>query len=283
MTNPISILKRKASETAAFLRARIGAPPETGLLTGTGLGEAAAALQVSAAFDYKDIPHFPIATAPSHAGRLVFGTLHGCPVMVMQGRFHLYEGYSPAEVTFPIRVMQEIGVRRLVATNAAGGLNLAFRPGDIMLIRDHINLTGANPLVGPNADGWGVRFPDMTCAYDRDLIARAEQTAAQAGIRLRQGVYVGLRGPCLETPAETRFLKAIGAEAVGFSTVQEVIAAVHAGMKVLGISVITNVNDPDHPAPATLEEIIAVARHAAPDLEQLLCGVLEHLSHDDRS
>jgi len=283
MTNPSPILKRKASETAAFLRARIGAPPETGLLTGTGLGEAAAALQVSAAFDYKDIPHFPVPTVPSHAGRLVFGTMRGHPVMVMQGRFHLYEGYTPAEVTFPIRVMQEIGVRRLVATNAAGGLNPAFRPGDIMLIRDHINLTGANPLVGPNADSWGVRFPDMTCAYDRDLIARAEQAAAQAGIRLRQGVYVGLKGPCLETPAETRFLKAIGAEAVGFSTVQEVIAAVHAGMKVLGISIITNVNDPDHPAPATLEEIIAVARRAAPDLARLLGGVLEHLSHDDRS
>ena len=270
-----------ASETAAFLRTRIGAPPETGLLTGTGLGEAAAALQVSAAFDYKDIPHFPIATVPSHAGRLVFGKMRGRPVMVMQGRFHLYEGYTPAEVTFPIRVMQEIGVRRLVATNAAGGLNPAFRPGDIMLIRDHINLTGANPLVGPNADGWGVRFPDMTQAYDRDLIARAEQAAARAGITVRQGVYVGLKGPSLETPAETRFLKAIGAEAVGFSTVQEVIAAVHAGMQVLGISIITNVNDPDHPAPATLEEIIAVAHRTAPDLEQLLCGVLEHLSHDD--
>ncbi len=283
MTNHSPRLKRQASETAAFLRARIGAAPETGLLTGTGLGEAVAALQVSAAFDYKDIPHFPVSTVPSHAGRLVFGTIHGRVVMVLQGRFHLYEGYTPAEVTFPIRVMQELGVRRLVATNAAGGLNPAFRPGDIMLIRDHINLTGTNPLVGPNADTWGVRFPDMTSAYDRDLIACAEQAAARAGIRLRQGVYVGLRGPCLETPAETRFLKAIGAEAVGFSTVQEVIAAVHAGMQVLGISIITNVNDPDHPAPATLEEIIAVARRAAPDLEQLLCGIFEHLPYDDHS
>jgi purine-nucleoside phosphorylase len=276
-------LEGRASETAAFLRARIGAAPETGLLTGTGLGDAVAALQVSAAFDYKDIPHFPVPTAPSHAGRLVFGTVHGRAVMVLQGRFHLYEGYTPAEVTFPIRVMQELGVRRLVATNAAGGLNPAFRPGDIMLIRDHINLTGTNPLVGPNADTWGVRFPDMTCAYDRDLIACAEQAAARAGIRLRQGVYAGLTGPSLETPAETRFLKAIGAEAVGFSTVQEVIAAVHAGMQVLGISIITNVNDPDHPAPATLEEIIAVARRAAPDLEQLLGGIFEHLPYDDHS
>ncbi len=282
MTTPSLILKRKASETAAFLRARIGAPPEAGILTGTGLAEAAAALQVSAALDYREIPHFPLPTVPSHAGRIVFGTLRGCPVMVLQGRFHLYEGYTPAEVTFPIRVMQEIGVRRLVATNAAGGLHPAFRPGDIMLIRDHINLTGANPLVGPNPDGWGVRFPDMTCAYDRDLIARAEQAAARAGITVRQGVYAGLKGPSLETPAETRFLKTIGAEAVGFSTVQEVIAAVHAGMKVLGISIITNVNDPDHPAPATLEEVIAVARRAAPHLEQLLGGVVEHLSHDER-
>jgi purine-nucleoside phosphorylase len=197
--------------------------------------------------------------------------------MAMQGRFHLYEGYSPAEVTFPIRVMQALGVRRLIVTNAAGGLNPAFRPGDMMLITDHINLPGENPLTGPNVDLWGLRFPDMSQAYDRKLIALAEKAAKTAGIPIRKGVYVGLKGPSMETPAETRFLKSAGAEAVGFSTVHEVIAAVHGGMQVLGISIITNVNDPDRPVPAALEDIIAIARRATPSLEKLLEGIMRHL------
>ena len=197
--------------------------------------------------------------------------------MAMQGRFHLYEGYSPAEVTFPIRVMQALGVRRLIVTNAAGGLNPAFRPGDMMLITDHINLTGENPLTGPNVDLWGPRFPDMSQAYDRKLIALAEKAAQAAGIPIRKGVYVGLKGPSMETPAEIRFLKSAGAEAVGFSTVQEVIAAVHGGMQVLGISIITNVNDPDRPVPAALEDIIAIARRATLSLEKLLEGIMRHL------
>ena len=197
--------------------------------------------------------------------------------MAMQGRFHLYEGYSPAEVTFPIRVMQALGVRRLIVTNAAGGLNPAFRPGDMMLITDHINLTGENPLTGPNIDQWGLRFPDMSRAYDRKLIAMAEKAAQAAGIPIHKGVYVGLKGPSMETPAETRFLKSAGAEAVGFSTVQEVIAAVHGGMQVLGISIITNVNDPDRPVPAALEDIIAIARRATPFLEKLLVGIMGSL------
>lgn len=266
--------QRKAAETAAFLSARIAASPRTGWIAGTGLGEAAGSLRVSAAFDYRDIPHFPAATVQGHAGRLLFGDIEGRPVVVMQGRFHLYEGYSPAQVAFPVRVMQAVGVRRLVATNAAGGLNPAFRTGDLMVITDHINLTGENPLAGPNVSAWGPRFPDMTRAYDRRLIARAGDAARAADIPFRAGVYAGLKGPSLETPAETRFLRTIGVDAVGFSTVLEVIAAVHGGMEVLGLSIITNVNDPDCPVPATLEDIVAAARRAAPVLAKLLAGVL---------
>ncbi|MCU0601366.1 MAG: purine-nucleoside phosphorylase [Desulfobacterales bacterium] len=273
--------KNRAAETVEFLRRRIRLSPRTGLLTGTGLGEASEALQVSTAFEYKDIPHFPASTVPGHAGRLLFGHVAGRPVMVMQGRFHLYEGYSPGEVVFPIRVMRELGARRVLVTNAAGGLHPAHAPGDLMLITDHINLTGENPLVGGNEEDWGPRFPDMTCAYDRGLIGLAKDAARAAGIPLRTGVYAGLKGPSLETPAETRLLKTIGAEAVGFSTVQEVIAAVHGGLKVLGISVITNVNDPDRPVPATVDEIIAVARRAAPDLARLLTGVMRQIDDGD--
>jgi len=273
----MGLIKEKAAETAGFLRRRIEQFPHTGLLTGTGLGEAMEALRVSKAFEYRDLPHFPVSTVQSHAGQLLFGDLAGRPVMVMQGRFHLYEGYSPAEVAFPVRVMQELGVRRLVVTNAAGGLDPGYAPGDMMLITDHINLTGENCLIGPNENSWGPRFPDMTRAYDRDLLRLAETTATEIGLSVHQGVYAGLKGPSLETPAETRFLKAIGGQAVGFSTVQEVIAAVHAGMKVLGVSVISNVNDPDHPVPATVEQIIAVARRAAPNLARLLAGVMRQL------
>jgi purine-nucleoside phosphorylase len=269
--------RRNAVEAAGFLNARIPHSPRIGWITGTGLGDAAGSLRVTAAFDYRSIPHFPAATAPSHAGRLLLGDFENRPVVIMQGRFHLYEGYSPAEVTFPVRVMQEMGVRRLIVTNAAGGLNPSFRTGDLMIITDHINLTGANPLTGPNVAAWGPRFPDMTRAYDRGLIALAENAARTAGIPIRSGVYVGLRGPSLETPAETRALKALGGDAVGFSTVPEVIAATHAGMQVFGLSIITNVNDPDHPIPATVEDIIAVARQATPFLERLLGGVIGQL------
>ncbi len=269
--------RRKVGESVAFLSARTATAPGTGLITGTGLGEASGAVRVTATFDYRSIPHFPAATVQSHAGRLLFGDLAGRPVVVMQGRFHLYEGYSPAEVVFPVRVMQELGVRRLAVTNAAGGLNLAFRRGDLMAITDHINLSGENPLTGPNAAGWGPRFPDMTRAYDRGLIALAENAARAAGIPIRKGVYAGMKGPSLETPAETRFLRTLGADAVGFSTVPEVIAAVHGGMQVFGLSIITNVNDPDHPVPAAVEDIIAVARQATPDLEKLLEGIMGQL------
>ena len=194
--------------------------------------------------------------------------------MAMQGRFHLYEGYSPLEVTFPIRVMQELGVKVLILSNAAGGLNPEFAAGDIMIITDHINLTGSNPLMGPNEDSWGIRFPDMIEAYDKELLELAEIAGRNEGIPLQKGVYVGLTGPSLETRAEVRFLRTIGADAVGFSTVQEVIAAVHAGIKVLGLSTITNMHDPDNPTPATVEAVIAVAKEAAPRLEAVIKNVV---------
>jgi purine-nucleoside phosphorylase len=270
-------LKSKAGKAAAFLRQRVGPPAQTILLTGTGLSELSKVLTGACSYAYSEIPFFPSSTAPGHTGRLMAGDIRGSRVIILEGRFHLYEGYSPAEVTFPIRVAQELGVRRLVVTNAAGGLNPAFRPGDMMLISDHINLTGENPLVGLETKNWGLPFSDMTAAYDPGLIALAEEAAQAAGLPIHKGVYAGLKGPSLETPAETRFLKTIGADAVGFSTVPEVIAAVHAGMNVFGISIITNVNDPDHPLPAKIEDIMAVARSATPNLEVLLSGVMERL------
>jgi purine-nucleoside phosphorylase len=269
--------RRKVDETAVFLRTRLAAIPRTAVIAGTGLGAAVRGLRVAAVWDYTNIPHFPVATVQGHSGRLLFGEVAGRPVAVMQGRLHLYEGYSPAEVTFPVRVLQALGVRRLIITNAAGGLNPAFRPGDLMLITDHINHTGENPLVGPNAADWGPRFPDMTRAYDPGLIALAQNAARDIGITLRTGVYVGLKGPSLETRAEIRFLRTAGADAVGFSTVAEVIAAVHGGMHVLGVSIITNINDPEQAVPATLEEILAVADAATPSLQKLLGAVLRQL------
>jgi purine-nucleoside phosphorylase len=254
--------------------------PSVGLLTGTGLSELVSDMQIAFACDYADLPNFPISTVESHPGRLLIGTLKQRPIIAMQGRFHLYEGYSPAQVTFPVRVMRELGVRRLMVSNAAGGLNPSFAPGDIMVIDDHINLTGTNALIGPNDDSWGKRFPDMGRAYDPDLSAAAVRAARDADIRIQRGVYVGLTGPSLETPAEIRFLRHIGADAVGFSTVQEVIAAVHTGIKVLGLSTITNVHRPENPEPADVAQIIAVARNAVPALKHIIEQALASLDDE---
>jgi len=264
-----------AIEAADWILSTIGMTPEIGLLTGTGLGGIVSAIATDTDVDYRNIPHFPLPTVPSHRGRMIVGTLENKVVMAMQGRFHLYEGYSTQEVTFPIRVMQQMGVRCLILSNASGGLNPAFRPGDLMIITDHINLTGANPLIGPNIEHWGVRFPDMMTAYDKQMIALAEAAAREHGVALQKGVYAGLTGPSLETPAEVRFLQTIHADAVGFSTVQEVIAAVHGRMTVLGLSTITNVHNPDDPVPATVDEIIDVAAAAAPNLVKVIRGVLK--------
>jgi purine-nucleoside phosphorylase len=275
--------EQRVKETADYLKARMKAPPRLGLLTGTGLGESAAFLSRSVALPYADIPHFPAATVQSHAGKLLIGDVDGFPLMAMQGRFHLYEGHSPQAVTYPIRVMQALGVETVIITNAAGGLSRSFATGEVMIIADHINLTGANPLVGPNIDGWGPRFPDMTRAYDEHLMSLARKLAARAGVRLQQGVYAGLQGPSLETPAEIRFLQRIGADAVGFSTVLEVIAAAHAGIRVLGLATITNINDPDNPVPATVEDIIAAAGRTAPALERLIRMIVEHIHASETS
>jgi purine-nucleoside phosphorylase len=270
-------IAKQVNKAVKFIKPRAIKDITIGLMTGTGLSESTHSLETMASFEYKDIPHFPVSTVESHIGKLIIGEMHGKRVIALQGRFHLYEGYSPLEVTFPIRVMQQLGVKTLILSNASGGLNHEFEPGDIMIIKDHINLTGSNPLVGENEESWGIRFPDMSEAYDKKLAAQAEKAGANAGIDLKKGIYAGLKGPSLETPAEVRFLKTIGTDAVGFSTVQEVIAAVHAKMKVLGLSTITNVNDPDHPVPATIKEVIEIARQAAPHLDKIISKVVENI------
>jgi len=269
--------KEKVIETAGYLKERLTRLPKIGLLTGTGLGEITGVVHISQSFEYSNLPNFPISTVESHPGKLLAGDMQEISVLALQGRFHLYEGYSPYEVTFPIRVMQELGVKILILSNAAGGLNPNFQTGDIMVLRDHINLTGSNPLTGPNEDSWGIRFPDMTRAYNENLAMLAIRAGKDVNIRLQAGVYVGLKGPSLETPAEIRFLRTIGADAVGFSTALEVIAAVHAGMKVLGLSTITNIHNPDDPEPSSVEEIIAVAQAAAPKLEGIIRKVIENV------
>jgi purine-nucleoside phosphorylase len=272
---------KKVHETATFLASALAHTPETAIITGTGLGDAVSHLENARSWPYGDLPHFPVSTVMSHSGQLTAGMLDGHAVMVMQGRIHLYEGYDPETVTFPIRVLRSLGVRNLILSNAAGGMNAAFCEGDLMAIRDHLNLTGENPLVGRNDDRWGPRFPDMVAAYDRSLIQLCRRCADVLGIPLKSGVYAGLKGPSLETPAEIRYLKTIGADAVGFSTVMETIAAVHAGMRVLGLSTITNINDPDRPTPAVLEEIIAVANRTAPVLNRLIRAVVAQISQGD--
>ena len=276
-------LQENVKEAAEFLSARLTHAPTIGVITGTGLGSAVGTLADAFTVDYADIPHFPVSTVTGHSGQLMLGTLAGQQIMVMQGRFHLYEGYTPVQVTFPVRVMQALGVRHLILSNAAGGLNLSFSQGDLMIIGDHINLTGENPLVGPNHDDWGPRFPEMTAAWDPGLISLCRQAADGLGIAVQSGVYVGLKGPSLETPAEIRFLKTIGADAVGMSTVMEAIAAVHAGMRVLGISTITNINDPDQPEPAILEDIVAAANQAAPRLRVLIEAVVAGIGRGGQS
>ncbi|MGB5156886.1 purine-nucleoside phosphorylase [Desulfobacterium sp. N47] len=263
-----------AKKTAAFIRKNISNFPQIGILSGTGLGESMQSMDVSFSCRYEDIPNFPVSTVKSHIGKLLVGKFAKDEVMVLQGRFHLYEGYSPLEVTFPIRVMQELGIKILILTNAAGGLNTSFSAGDIMLITDHINLTGHNPLVGANDDKLGIRFPDMSAVYDKKLIDSALNAAKEEKVHLQKGVYAGLLGPSLETSAEVRFLKTIGADAVGFSTVQEVIAGVHAGMRILGLSAITNVHDPANPSPSTLDEIIDTAKKIMPNIDTIIKRVI---------
>ena len=269
--------KNKVLEATDFVQAKISDRPNIGLLIGTGLGETADGIEKAISLDYKDIPNFPVSTVPTHYGKMLSGIMAGKAVMAMQGRFHYYEGYSMQEITLPIRVMQLLGVKTLILSNAAGGINPLFDVGDIMLITDHVNLTGNNPLIGPNIDEWGPRFPDMSQVYNRKLMALAEEAALENNIMVRKGVYAGLPGPSLETGAEIRFLKTIGVDAVGLSTIPEVIAAVHGGMAILGFSAITNMNFPDPVKPARVEEIIAAAESTAPRLQVIITHVIEKL------
>ena len=243
-------------------------------MLGTGLGGLADHLEDSSSISYQELPYFPHSTVESHPGNLIWGLLAGKKVLVLQGRFHLYEGYTARQIAFPIRVLAALGIKTLIVSNAAGGLDPIFEPGDVMLITDQINYTGENPLVGPHLESWGPRFPDMSRVYDRRLCALAKEVAEEQKIPLRNGVYVGLKGPTLETPAETRFLIRMGAQAVGMSTIMEVITAVQAGMRLLGFSVITNVNRPDCMEPITMESVIETAQKAEPKFMALVEGVI---------
>jgi len=266
---------RKVEECAAFLRVRLPSVPPLVVQLGTGLGDLARQAEPELILPYHEIPHFPASTVSSHQGNLIAGHLRGVPVLILQGRFHCYEGYSSKEVAFPIRVLSLLGIRTLILTNAAGGLNPAFAPGSIMILRDHLNFLGDNPLRGPNVDAWGPRFPDFSVPYAPELIALAQACAQTCGLgKVVTGVYACIPGPSLETPAETRWLRGCGADAVGMSSIPEIIVARHAGMDVLGLSVIANVNDPDHMQPIILEEIIAAAEAVGPQLERLILEII---------
>lgn len=249
----------KIQAATSFLANRINILPEIGFITGTGLGNLTKKMDVDIRIPYSEIPHFPVSTINSHQGTLVSGKMAGRPVIAMEGRFHLYEGYTPFEITFPVRIMAKLGIKYLLISSAAGGLNNNFKPGDFMIVTDHINLTGSNPLIGQNLDEFGPRFPDMSQAYDRELIDIALKKAMNKGVYLRQGVYIGIMGPSLETPSETRFFKMTGADAIGMSTVHEIITAAHCGLKIIAIVVITNVNLPDCMKKTSIEDVIATA------------------------
>lgn len=256
-------------ETHRYLTDQIRHSPTIGIVLGTGLGGLAQEIQAEHTLSYADIPHFPVSTVETHDGRLIFGTLGNQSVVAMQGRFHAYEGYSMPEITYPVRLMHLLGVKTLYISNVSGGINTRYEKGDLVIIEDHINLQSANPLTGPNLDDFGPRFPDMSQPYDPDLMHLAWQVAKEEGYRIHKGVYVAVNGPNLETRAEYRFLRTLGADMVGMSTVPEVIVARHQGMRVLAVSIITDLCDPDQLEPVDVSEIIRVAGEAEPKLTRL--------------
>ena len=268
-------LKKNIIEATDYLQSKMPQPPVVGIILGSGLGGLADEIEKEAEIPYWEIPHFPVSTVAGHKGKLIYGELAGKKVVALQGRIHYYEGYSTVEVTFPVRVMKFLGASYLIVSNAAGGVNPKFRPGDLMLIVDHINLLPENPLRGPNDETIGPRFPSMHNAYDRGLRNLALEVALKNGIYLHQGVYVCLQGPNLETPAEYNFIRIIGGDAVGMSTVPEVIVANHMGMRVVGFSVITNVANPYAPEPTSHEEVVAVAERAKNQLSVIVKGLID--------
>jgi len=272
-----SELMTRIDEAAAAVRARCSLAPEVGVILGTGLGDFAAALELEAAIPYRDIPHFPVSTVESHAGELHLGKLGGRRVAVMKGRVHYYEGYTMPQVAFPVRVLKALGCRTLVITNSVGGMNPNFTPGTITITTDHINLMGDNPLIGPNDEQLGPRFPDMSEPYSRALVTLCEQVALEQKLRVERAVFVGVAGPNLETAAEYRFLRWIGADVVGMSLVPENLVAVHGGQRVLALNVITDACLPDNLKPVDIPEILAVAGRTAPALMRLVSEVIRRL------
>jgi purine-nucleoside phosphorylase len=269
-----------AEAAAKFILAKTKLRPRIGLVLGSGLGAFANEIAGAAWIDYKNIPHFPRSTAIGHAGRMVVGKVADVPVAIMQGRVHFYEGYSPREVIFPMRVMARMGIRAVVITNAAGGINRNFKQGCLVVLRDHINLQGTNPLIGPNDEHFGLRFPDMTQVYWKPYQAAALQDGKRLGIEIAEGVYAALTGPSYETPAEIRYLGTIGADLVGMSTVPEVIAAAHLGIRVLGISCVTNMAAGIFDQPITTEEVLETGERVKSDFVALLRAVIPRMNKD---
>jgi purine-nucleoside phosphorylase len=267
-------LLNKIEETTSFIKSKTAISPKVGLILGSGLGVLADEIENATVIDFGDIPNFPVSTVEGHAGKLVIGTLEGCPVVAMQGRFHYYEGYSQKEITFPVYVMKMLGCEKLVVTNACGGMNSSFQPGDLMLITDHINFSGSNPLIGANDPKLGPRFPDMSEAYNRELISIAERVAEAKGIKVQKGVYVSISGPSYCTPSELIMFRMMGADAVGMSTAPEVIVANHAGLKVLGISCVTDMAIGENLEPLTHEQVVEVANRTRPKFISLVKGFL---------
>jgi purine-nucleoside phosphorylase len=264
-------------ETAAFLRTKISTEPEVGIILGSGLGGLVKEIDIEIAIPYEEIPNFPVSTVEGHSGKLIFGRISGKFVMAMQGRFHYYEGYTMQQVAFPVRVMKFIGVKTLLVSNASGGVNPAFRVGDLMILTDHINLFPTNPLMGWNNPDLGPRFPDMSEAYAKVLVSKAEAIAERNTIKVQKGVYAGLSGPCFETPAEYRYVRAIGADAVGMSTVPEVIVARHGGTPVFAISIITDMGIGDEAGDVSHEDVINVANGAEPKMTLIMKELIKEL------
>jgi len=280
LTEEIARYVEDVKTAARYIEEKISQPPKLAIILGSGLGDVSESLEQSFVIPYDEIPGFPTSTAPGHKGELLFGLISGEPTMLMSGRFHYYEGYSMRVATFPVRVMQELGVETLIITNASGGLDPNFDVGHPMIIRDQINFMGDSPLIGPNVDEWGPRFPDMSEPYDRELVDIALQSAKELGIGIYEGIYVGVAGPNFETPAELRMLRRFGADAVGMSTVPEVIIARHAGIRVLGISAITDRAVPDDLKPLTAEEVLEAAKRTGSKISTIILRVAKHLAND---